>query len=127
MKSTANDLAFMVTTSPEAIRREKEKARALRKSQWWQRKLAKGECAYCRGRFSPEALTMDHIVPIARGGRSTRGNLAPACKACNSRKKYLLPMEWEEYLTGLTGSVSPPGAAGKAAEEEEAHEGMPRV
>jgi len=118
MKSTATDFSFVVTTSPEAIRREKEKARALRKSQWWQRKLAKGECAYCRCKFAPEALTMDHIVPIARGGRSTRGNLAPACKGCNSRKKYLLPMEWEEYLKGLTGTVSPRGAADMAAEEE---------
>jgi len=122
MKPTANDLFFLVTTSPEAIRREKEKARALRKSQWWQRKLARGECYYCRGNFAPEDLTMDHIVPLVRGGRSTRGNLAPACKACNSRKKYLLPMEWEEYLKGLTTSVSSGGAADLSAEEEEPHE-----
>jgi 5-methylcytosine-specific restriction endonuclease McrA len=41
---------------------------------------------------------MDHIVPIARGGRSTKGNLVPACKDCNNQKKQLLPMEWEAYL-----------------------------
>jgi 5-methylcytosine-specific restriction endonuclease McrA len=41
---------------------------------------------------------MDHIVPIARGGRSTRGNLVAACKSCNNKKKQLLPMEWVEYL-----------------------------
>jgi 5-methylcytosine-specific restriction endonuclease McrA len=44
---------------------------------------------------------MDHLVPIARGGRSIAGNVVPACKDCNSKKKYLLPMEWEEYLASL--------------------------
>jgi len=43
---------------------------------------------------------MDHVVPVVRGGKSSRGNLVPACKECNSRKKYLLPVEWDEYLKG---------------------------
>jgi hypothetical protein len=25
----------------------------------------------------------------------------PACKACNSAKKYFLPIEWDAYLTRL--------------------------
>jgi 5-methylcytosine-specific restriction endonuclease McrA len=41
---------------------------------------------------------MDHIVPLIRGGKTTKGNVAPVCKECNSKKKYLLPMEWEAYL-----------------------------
>lgn len=44
---------------------------------------------------------MDHIIPIARGGKSTKGNLVPACKACNTQKKQLLPMEWETYLQAI--------------------------
>lgn len=44
---------------------------------------------------------MDHIVPIIRGGKSTKGNAVPACKGCNSKKKYALPIEWEEYLERL--------------------------
>ena len=80
------------------IRRERRKARELRASQWWKRRCAKGRCHYC-GRPTPaKALTMDHIVPIARGGKSTKGNVVPACKACNTAKKQLLPMEWEQYL-----------------------------
>ena len=43
-------------------------------------------------------LTMDHIVPLARGGKSTKGNVVPACKACNNAKQHLLPMEWDQYL-----------------------------
>lgn len=44
---------------------------------------------------------MDHLVPVVRGGRSVQSNVVPACKECNSKKKYLLPMEWEEYLHSL--------------------------
>lgn len=80
------------------IKRERSKARELRQSQWWKRKCAKGLCHYC-GRPTPaKALTMDHIVPIARGGASTKGNVVPACKECNTAKQQLLPMEWERYL-----------------------------
>jgi hypothetical protein len=25
----------------------------------------------------------------------------PACKECNNRKKYLLPIEWDEYLSSM--------------------------
>jgi len=80
------------------IRRERRKARALRATQWWKRRIAKGVCGYCGRPTPPKDLTMDHIVPIARGGRTTRGNVLPACKSCNTRKKQLLPMEWEAYL-----------------------------
>ena len=36
---------------------------------------------------------MDHVVPVARGGRSTKGNVVASCKACNTRKKLLTPAE----------------------------------
>ena len=80
------------------IKRERQKARLLRASQWWKRRLAKGLCYYCGCSTPPKELTMDHIVPIARGGKSTKGNVVPACKECNTAKKQLLPMEWDEYL-----------------------------
>lgn len=80
------------------VRRERDKARELRRSQWWKRKVAKGECHYCGQKTAPADLTMDHIVPLARGGRSTKGNLAAACKDCNNRKKQMLPTEWVLYV-----------------------------
>ncbi|PID77165.1 MAG: HNH endonuclease [Deltaproteobacteria bacterium] len=80
------------------IKRERAKARELRKSRWWQRKTASGRCYYCGNIFTYQQLTMDHLIPLARGGRSTRDNLVPACKECNNHKKNLLPVEWEEYL-----------------------------
>lgn len=50
---------------------------------------------------------MDHIVPLIRGGKSTRANTVAACRQCNSRKKYLLPVEWEEYLRSEAGRQGP--------------------
>jgi len=82
----------------KTLGQERAKARDLRKSRWWRDKLAKGECYYCGQLFRPEELCMDHIVPLARGGRSTRNNLVCSCKECNTRKKTLLPMEWQEYI-----------------------------
>ncbi|MGE3536805.1 MAG: HNH endonuclease [Candidatus Tectimicrobiota bacterium] len=78
---------------PKHMGREKLKARELRQSQWWRNKLAQGRCAYCEGTFAPDELTMDHIVPLARGGRSTRGNVVPCCKPCNATKRYWTPAE----------------------------------
>ncbi len=80
-----------------AIRREKNKARELRKTQWWRRKLDQGICHYCGCRCARGELTMDHVVPLARGGRSSKANLVACCKACNSAKKSRLLSEWEGY------------------------------
>lgn len=90
---------FIIEVSEEEIKRERDKSRELRRSRWWKNRLALGVCHWCGNRFAPDELTMDHIVPVTRGGKASRNNVVPACKECNSRKKYLLPMEWEEYLT----------------------------
>lgn len=50
---------------------------------WWRQEHLTGPCAYGCGR---PATTLDHIWPVARGGESRPGNLAPACGSCNSRK-----------------------------------------
>ena len=92
---------FMLDIDEATIRREREKARVLRKQNWWQNRIAKGVCHYCEKFFPPKELTLDHLVPLARGGKSTKGNCVPACKDCNNRKKNLLPLEWDEYLQHL--------------------------
>jgi 5-methylcytosine-specific restriction endonuclease McrA len=80
------------------IRAERGKARDLRKTRWWQQKTAPGFCHYCGQKVAFRDITMDHLVPLARGGRSTKDNLVPCCKECNNLKKSMLPLEWEEYL-----------------------------
>lgn len=75
------------------IARERAKAKELRKSNWWQQQLDSGICHYCGDKFSADDLTMDHIVPVSRGGKSSKGNIVACCKACNNEKKYLTPAE----------------------------------
>jgi len=82
-----------VQKNKKHIARERARAKELRKSQWWQDKLNEGICYYCRKQFTREELTMDHIVPVSRGGRSNRGNIVASCKQCNNEKKYLTPVE----------------------------------
>lgn len=88
----------MFEVDDEQIKRERRKARELRKSQWWKNRVGRGVCHYCQMSVAPAELTLDHIVPVSRGGKSTRGNCVPACKDCNNRKKQLTPVEWAEYL-----------------------------
>lgn len=96
-----HDFIFFEKADEKAQKKEKEKARALKKKQWWQNKLAAGCCYYCGKHVGSENLTMDHVVPIVRGGKSTKGNIVAACKECNSKKKYLTPVEWDEYLKNI--------------------------
>ncbi len=87
------DWIDMPALPEKTIARERAKARELRNSSWWKNELAKGICHYCGKKFRPEELTMDHVVPVVRGGKSVRGNVVPCCKDCNNRKKYLTPAE----------------------------------
>ena len=83
------------------IRAERNKARELRKTRWWQQKTSTGTCWYCGQKVGFHNLTMDHVIPLARGGRSTKDNLVPCCKECNNKKKNALPIEWDEYMEEL--------------------------
>lgn len=42
-----------------------------------------GKCQYCG---TNKDLTLDHVIPRSKGGKSTWTNLVTACKKCNSRK-----------------------------------------
>jgi 5-methylcytosine-specific restriction protein A len=68
------------------LKREREEARRLQKTPWWQSKIQSGQCSYCQSIFLPADLTMDHALPLSLGGRSSKSNLVPACKACNTKK-----------------------------------------
>lgn len=92
---------FTSNVTDEEIKREKVKARVLRNSGWWKRKRSEGICYFCRKKVASAELTMDHIVPLIRGGKSTKGNVVAACKDCNNQKKHMLPLEWEEYMERL--------------------------
>ena len=82
-----------IKKDPKHVARERARARELRKSDWWKQQLTKGVCHYCGESFPPVELTMDHILPVVRGGKSTKSNCVACCKKCNNAKKYLTPAE----------------------------------
>ena len=98
-----------ISKDPVHVKRERAKARELRRSDWWKRQIEAGICHYCGRKFQPAELTLDHILPLARGGKSTKGNCVPCCKACNNEKKHLTPAEQimremeDESSTGREG------------------------
>lgn len=49
-------------------------------------------CVYCSRR---RPLTMDHVIPLSRGGRHSIGNLLPACASCNASKSNRFLVEWK--------------------------------
>jgi len=53
------------------------------------------KCVYCN---SKEDLTIDHVMPRSRGGKSRWTNLVTACKKCNARKGDFTPEEAEMKL-----------------------------
>lgn len=53
-------------------------------------------CAFCS---SKDDITMDHIIPVSRGGNHSIGNIQPLCRKCNSRKKARLVSEYKYYLS----------------------------
>lgn len=55
------------------------------------RRLYRSPCFYCG---AVDAGTVDHVIPISRGGRQSIGNLVPACGSCNSSKHDKLLVEW---------------------------------
>jgi len=54
--------------------------------------LYEGKCAYCG---KPGKMTMDHVIPVSRGGGTTADNVVPACQSCNSSKNARTLQEWK--------------------------------
>jgi len=55
------------------------------REEWRDLKLAHGGCcAYCG--MKTKKLSVDHVVPLSKGGTNYISNIKPACRSCNSRK-----------------------------------------
>lgn len=55
-------------------------------------------CAYCGTKL--DRPTMDHVIPLSRGGKHSKDNVVPACKHCNSSKFTKTPVEWRGFGIG---------------------------
>lgn len=70
------------------------------------RNLHGDDCAYCGGTlvfhksetYNPLTVTIDHVIPISRGGQHSWENTVLACWSCNSSKRDRLLSEWRPHV-----------------------------
>lgn len=58
-------------------------------------------CQYCGVMPSRKDLTIDHVLPRSRGGKTTWENVVAACDKCNGRKGSRTPIEANMTLLSL--------------------------
>ncbi|MEH1786534.1 MAG: HNH endonuclease [Nostoc sp.] len=56
------------------------------------------KCFWCGCDLTPETMTVDHLVPLSKGGSNKLKNLRAACRGCNQARRNLMPTV--EQLTG---------------------------
>ncbi len=95
IESAHPDLVFGSYPQPEVLRLVRYVKTTFlygRAPGWTKRGVLKRDshtCGYCGER----AATVDHILPISRGGRNTWTNTVAACHGCNARKANHTPSE----------------------------------
>jgi len=62
-------------------------------------------CAYCGAGGD---MTMDHVVPLSRGGNHGVGNIVPACISCNASKQDKFLVEWRQFLANRSRLIDMP-------------------
>lgn len=88
------------------LRRLRQRAEALGcafewvKGSDWQKRIEffENKCAYCRRKLTslgPRQRSIDHFIPLTRGGGHILENLVPACVRCNCSKNNKMPWEWK--------------------------------
>jgi len=58
-------------------------------------------CVYCGKLLDTTSATIDHVIPLSRGGTNTIGNRVYACVECNSSKADMLLPEWYAKIFGV--------------------------
>lgn len=64
-------------------------------------KLTNGHCAYCGRGLKFAEMTVDHVMPLSKGGNSGMTNYLPACRKCNSRKSNFTLEEYRSHAKKL--------------------------
>lgn len=66
----------------------------------------RGACQYCGAVLAGKELTLDHVMPRARGGNSVWENLVACCFPCNNHKGNRTPQEAGMALTRQPRQIS---------------------
>jgi 5-methylcytosine-specific restriction endonuclease McrA len=87
-----------IKSHPDAHRQRRLKRRAVQRENGVFvvtpieiQKILSSRCIFCG---TADNITVEHLIPLSRGGRHSIGNLAPSCKSCNSAKGTRTVMEF---------------------------------
>lgn len=70
---------------PKPSRSTKSTMRPATRAAVWAK--TDGRCVYCGIQTNPfSTFSIDHVVPVSKGGTDDLANLVPCCRSCNSRK-----------------------------------------
>jgi 5-methylcytosine-specific restriction endonuclease McrA len=58
-------------------------------------------CQYCGGKFLQKDLTLDHVIPRSKGGKTSWENVVSCCGTCNHKKGNKLPEEFHLKLKSV--------------------------
>ena len=64
-------------------------------------KESEGHCKLCGKFVNYDEFTIDHIIPLAKGGTNEINNLQCACEICNKIKTDVLPNEFIDKITDM--------------------------
>ena len=53
-------------------------------------------CGYCSKKLSNSTGTVDHVVPVSRGGKNTWLNVVASCRDCNCKKDNMSLNEFQK-------------------------------
>lgn len=70
------------------------------------KKRSQDKCFYCGKKLKKKTKTVDHRIPLSKGGKTVKENLKPSCMECNSEKNEMLPIEFAAYRLKALGLFS---------------------
>jgi hypothetical protein len=72
------------------------------------RSRANGCCEYCFSQFkySPDPFSVEHIIPVSKGGSDEMDNLAYSCQGCNNKKYNHI--QFKDLITGAFANLYNP-------------------
>ena len=93
------------------IKKEIKANKEIKDRNWWRnwsenrvdivkfKKESENICYYCGKKItSKDDLTVDHVVPVSKGGENAKDNFVISCKACNREKSNLSVERYAEFL-----------------------------
>lgn len=81
------------------VKDKSEKTKKIIEKREFKKKMG-NKCVYC-GCTNPLILTIDHIIPLIRGGLDISKNKQVCCFICNQLKGALTDEEFKKYMVAL--------------------------